>query len=677
MLEEMRSLALDFLFKSLGTGDPPSDLHKWFRQIRQEKSSALLPFLVEAGDKIERVYILRPNKRDGSQQREADSIILDAEDFTKDKQSRVPFVSLSGAQSAAVGPIIKRTFKVKEKKPGPSPKILQTNLKFFKEVSQSGKLWSDYFKEIVEILNAKQLVILPTNKEITVGEGNAYENSLEAAVHEIDERKTVYLIVADHNEKWPGDRPDYLQYLFEDLPDMRYVTKTSGCPAQEGQTCPLCGESNVTVYPNAVKGAGINLANMDRPGAFPGVATEMAWKGYALCLDCADLLSIYKNHVYKQFLGEVAGERALLLPLTGLDGKKRQKFIKRVERYVPATKKGVVEQEEHLLSIMAEEPAVTNLTILWAKFGQNIENLRGVITDVFPSRLGELSKFNQEANRWQHAMFPVYKQARFDLGLSCLGPLFKRPGGKKAKQINASQRLFQLKRSIAAALYRKEQLDPTTFWQEINTTARWYLTNTLQFDDPRLKIWYLLKEDSPKTDKDPYLTMAGWIRHVALLVCYLQRTEVFPMTSNSYEPRLDSLKPYFGNESGIDTKDKAFAFLLGVLYGKVMRVQGGRGVNVAANALTWLKRLTLSGNDLPELYINVRRKLLVYGSESNETVRAFIHELGQLGVRVGNRIQLDETTTCYFLLLGQSLSTTILPPPKKKDSATETKGENQ
>lgn len=130
---------------------------------------------------------------------------------------------------------------------------------------------------------------------------------------------------------------------------------------------------------------------------------------------------------------------------------------------------------------------------------------------------------------------------------------------------------------------------------------------------------------------------------------------------NWYEPQLEKLKPYFGPESGINSREKAFAFLLGIVYGKLLTVQGGRGVNVSSNALTWLKRLTLSGRDLPEFYVKVREKLLAYGTESSAEVRAVLHEVGQLGAKLGDDINLNETQTCYYLLLGQSMAHGVLP----------------
>ena len=141
-----------------------------------------------------------------------------------------------------------------------------------------------------------------------------------------------------------------------------------------------------------------------------------------------------------------------------------------------------------------------------------------------------------------------------------------------------------------------------------------------------------------------------------------------PPLRDPYRPKTGRLVPYFTEESAIDSPAKAFAFLLGVLYGKVLQVQGSRGVNVGANALTWLRRLSLSGRDLPELYVKVREKMLTYETEKSPAVREILTEMGELGVRLGTSFDLDETTTCYFLLLGQSLTVKILPSKDQDDS---------
>lgn len=654
MLEAMRSLAIDYLFKQIGEGDMPQDLNKWFQTVRQDQSGDILPFLVEAGEKIDRVYVLMPDAED------VNLVHLEAEDFTFEKQKKIPFVKPSGSQSAAVGPVIKRTFKAKEKEAGPSSKIIKTTKEYFETIAKSDKPWGNYFKDIVSILNRSTLR-LPSGKTIHIGTEKDYPSILDAAINEINEKATVYLTVANNTGKWPGECPEYLLYLSEELANIKYVTQAT--PISKNQKCPLCGSEGISVCPNAVKGAGINISNADRVGAFPGVTALNAWKSFALCIDCADLLYVYKNHVANNFIAYIAGEKALLLPHTGLDTKLRQRFLKHIEEnYLPAVQDGVVQREEALIQIIAKEPAVTNLTIIWAKFGQNIEDIHGVITDILPSRLGQISKFNQEAKGWQHRIFPEYPVTKFDLRMSCLLPLFKRPGGKKAKQANASNRLFQLKRTLVTAIYRCDLINEGRFLDEMMTTARWYLTEVIQEGNA----WGLLNEGAPKDKKDAYLTTAGWIRHMALLTYYFKRMGVIPMNESFLEPGLDSLKPYFGHESGIDNREKAFAFLLGVLYGKVMQVQAARGVNVGANALTWLRRLTLTGKDLPELYVKVREKLLAYEMEGNEAVRSVIGEVGKLGVALGSNVELNETNTCYFLLLGQSLMQTIIPSKEKK-----------
>jgi CRISPR-associated protein Csh1 len=69
---------------------------------------------------------------------------------------------------------------------------------------------------------------------------------------------------------------------------------------------------------------------------------------------------------------------------------------------------------------------------------------------------------------------------------------------------------------------------------------------------------------------------------------------------------------------------------------------------------------------LPDLYIKVREKLLAYETERNPDVRDIISELGELGTRTKSLSELCEVDTCYFLLLGQSLTGKILPTKKSE-----------
>lgn len=358
----------------------------------------------------------------------------------------MPFIQY---RARAIGPVIKRSKNKGEVSPNSTTQ--QATLKYFKEVAQNPVPWAGYFKEISEILERSKVKTLDGQVIIT-GNGMKWSNVYSAALVSIPNTKeTVMFTVTDHQNRWPGERLEYCIYLTNELPTIKYCTGKT--PAIDNQTCPLCGTSGVTIFPNALSGAGINISNVDREGAFPGIDTGQAWKRYALCNACADLLYVYKFHFLKKdsekrnpFITSIAGESAIVIPVAIVDYQARQ------------------------------------------------------------------------------------------------------------------------------------------------------------------GIW----------------------------------------------------------RGGINSQEKAYAFLLGVLYGKVLQVQGARGVNVGTNALTWLKRLTLKGRDLPELYIKTREKLLAYETEKSEDVRELIKEIGRLGVQLGDNIELEETPTNYYLLLGQSLTTTILPKKEEK-----------
>ncbi len=676
MIVSMRALALDYLLEQLTEGELPEDPEVWYQNLRTDSPGQLFPYLVEDSGKVDKVYIL--------EQESADTTRLSVEDVVQGKEGsggcsayKLPFMKPSGNMSPAVGPVIKRTY-AKEKGGGPSVNVLNNTMKYFHEVAQTQKPWSGYFTEIIGIFEKPKLRL--TDGFVIDWENEGYSSMLACVVERIGPQKnTVFLTVRDDQGKLPGEQPVYTDYLLTDkLAGERYVT--GGSPAMEKARCPLCGQGDVAVFPNALKGAGVNLLNTDRVGVFPGIDPLQAWKGYALCASCADLLYVFKFHVLKKggadkkgqpFGAKVAGENALVIPefFPGLPLKVRQNCLYDVQQYILNFKEDVDADEEGLLDRLKDSQGILSLTILWADVGQNIENVSGMINQVLPSRLRYLSQFNAAAQEWVSPLFPKKPlwSGRFNfktqLALAALNPLFLRPGGKKTKDLNTSKQLFQLKRAVAEGVYHGTFVSEKRFWDEAVVTARCYLAEAVENKDGYRSLLY---ESASKSGNE--ISAAAWIKHFNWYLNYFRRKEVgvLPMNTQRFEPTMESLKPYFGEESGIDSSEKAYAFLLGVLYGKLIQVQGARGVNVGANALTWLKRLTLKGKDLPELYIKVREKLLAYESEKSPDIRMLIQELGQLGIRLGDHIQLDEVGTNYFLLLGQSMTECILPSKSKE-----------
>lgn len=647
MIEAMRQLSLDFLYHELaGEGDAES----WYRSIREQQAEHIFPYLVEAvrDSMASNYYVLYPDPNDEQ------AAVLEQRELKDEDKPKLPFVQSTGSQSPSLGPIIKRSFQ-KGKGGGPSEKILNSTLAAFAEIGMQGEPWSDYFRYAHELLS----------RPILRYQGKTIEGApaLHQAVQVIDETKTAYLSILDGDGKLPGERNDYRTYLQQTLASEKYSTKA--IPAVEGQQDALTGET-ATVYPNSLAGAGLNLTNVDRLGVFSELDNSNAWKKFALSAASADLLYIFSFHMRSDFIGRVAGEQALILPHLTFEQAKRQRFVRDFRSYIQQLKTDARMQEKRLLRHFKDCPdAVASVTILWANFGQKLENVTGVVTDILPSRLSVIAEVIEVVRNITSPVFPAHRvtEAEPDLALNSLGSLLRRPGGRKNKKLNEGSRLFELKRDIAARIYHGKLLSVERLWDELLAVAREYLIDAAESGNA----YGLLNEGIGK--KGNYLTLAGWVKHLALYIHFFRQLEVYPKMSDwHYTPKREELQTFFNDAkatAGLDNAEKVYAFLLGVLFGKVMEVQGARGVNVGANALTWLKRMNISGADLPGLYIKVREKLLAYDTEKSARVRAVIEELGHLGTEIG-KPKLNKTDAGYYLLLGQSLTKALIPPKEKE-----------
>lgn len=655
MLDAMSRIALDHLREELSddTGDE-SDPWSWYLRLREERPELLFQYLIEAprGSLSPNYYALRADE-------DETVAVLEQHEFVRGRDDlRLPFVQSTGSQSGALGPVIKRTYAT-GKGPGPSQKINETTQKDFRKIAESGEPWSGYFEHVSSVISRPKIRF----RESLI-EGNGI-GALGLAVREINERQTCLLSVLDPEGRLPGEVEEYVSYLQNVLATEKY--STGKLPPIEDGVCALSGRRG-TVYPNALAGAGINLSNVDRLGVFPGLDDAEAWKKFALSAEVADLLFVYSFHVRDRFMARVAGERALLIPYTDPENPdERLSFVKRTrDRYLEAVKQGEsVAREEKVLQGLADESAVTSITILWADFGQKLDNVRGMVTDVLPSRLRVISEVVKETNEDRGAPFPELdyeKPLRLDVAFNYLGQLLKRPGGKRAEKANKGTRLFDLKRDVAEAIYHGRRIPEERFWEEVREISEAYLLDALEHG------YGLFNEGWNSKKGVAFLTMAGWVRHLCRFLYFLRKLEVYPqMEEWRYQPKSGRLREFFEDpdgRTGIDSREKAYAFLLGALFGKLMQVQAARGVNVGANALPWLKRFTLTGKDLPYLYVKIREKLLTYRAESSD-VREVIEELGELGTALGMKINLNQTETGYFLLLGQSLSLTFMPSKSK------------
>ena len=655
MLQQMRQVALETLASEFQS---TKESEQWYEEARASSADKLLKYLVESPESEANFYTLRSDPND------AETSILEQWQTKPEHLTQLPFNQPTGSQSAALGPLIKRTYA--NNTPGPSSKIQKTTLDSFGEIGSLTHLWSIYFAEAWDCFNRKKLDNRVDGKVVDVK-----DCSFAEAIRSIPDKKTVLLAFMDKHQRLPGDVPEYQQYLLSTLALTKY--STAKAPPIQEQECCLCSQVG-ELFPNAVKGAGINIVNIDRQGAFSNLDIDSAWKHYSLCVACADLLYVYNFHISDRYFARIAGEKALVIPSIIGELSQKRKLLDRISNLATAIEEGtsgkgsqVKMREASILGLLKDSEAITDLTILWADFGQRIEDVRGMITDVLPSRLQAIEQTNLKSQESSSPVFPdvPLEDFRFDLSLVYINSLLRRFGNKRNEKENGGKRLFDIKRDFAEAIYKQKSL-PTRFQDELFKTMQSYFSEVLATSD-----WMNMQYEgySPKKGT-AYLTFAGWIRHLAKILHHFRQLKVLPMPGPIYEPNLDRLKPYFSTESAIDSKAKAYCFLLGVLYGKTIQVQAARGVNVSANALTWLKRLTLDSSDLPALYVKIREKLLAYETEANADVRALSEEIASLGtqVNVDGFSALSQVDTCYFLLLGQSLSNKILPSQSKSTS---------
>lgn len=302
MIEDMKKLALWMLTEESNLST--DDVEGWYSTLRSKSPDKLLPWLVEAPDNSERFYTLSADPNDET------ASILETHERKESDNFKLPFNQPTGSQSAALGPIIKRTFTAK--KTGPSKKIQDTTLKEFSRLGETNLPWSHYFSEAVECFSRSKLRLL--GDDACLESGNP-SGAFSKAISVIDEKKTVFLCFKDSKNRLPGEVPEYQQYLIDALAKTKYTTLKA--PEVLHQTCSLCGTLS-SVLPNALRGAGLNFANIDRDGAFPGLDTDQAWKHFSLCGSCSDALYIYFHFIFHNtsLLGLVVNEHWLFLHLS-------------------------------------------------------------------------------------------------------------------------------------------------------------------------------------------------------------------------------------------------------------------------------------------------------------------------------------------------------------------------
>lgn len=680
MLESMRQLGLEQLYRLACplSDNMPSDLDTWYYAQRAQNPQSLEPFFLEQIQDISRVYVIEPVSFGNS-----DKLQLTAMDLVNVQsehhaggclRSSLPFIRPTAPNSPQIGPLLKRTPGNKVLPPGPKPATIRRTVESFADLANSSAVsggdeppWTDYFRELLKMLDVQELYVGPSvysypppstpdeqQKDMT------YNLSriawvLNTAIDHIEDKATVLLTVRV-NGLFLGDDQRYMAYLGDQAldPNKRYTIQKT--PARLHQTCPLCSRSDVAIYPSAIKAAGLNFLNSDREGAFPDLEIADAYKRYAICAPCADLLMVFWHRLIRlksPLVAFTGGDKALMLPFIdpAIDSEIRGELWDMIQdtqnRY-----DAMDQSENHMLDLLKDSPGVLGITWIWADFGQEMKDITGIISNVLPSQLGQLSIINKSINIDQNPAFPEMGQRlvlRLDYDL--LRNLLWRPHHKSKSGDKT------LRHMIVAAIYKRGPWPHAAWNDSILRTLRSFVDEATS---PRMAKTLTSSYLSGK-DKDP--SGALWVRRLAHFLWLLKQpyVEVFPMTQSSYQPKWEPLQAYVGPQTGIDSPEKAYAFMVGAMFGKLLAHMSMRKVNVVSNGLSMLKRLTLQSGDLPELFTKIYQKFLIYNALGNEHLRALLEEFGRVATQLGEDIPLSQVQVAYYLMLGMAVAKDLLP----------------
>jgi len=638
------------------SGKAPANLLDWYLDLDANQSERLAPYLTEPPGKVTKAYILRANPTD------PDLAAMEVIDVHAGNQGDFPFNQASGPRSPAIGPVVKRTkSKVKI---APTEVIATSTLKHFKAVAEAGEAWSPFFAEAHDILTRPKLA---WNGGII---SDSHPNAYQTAIQVIDETETVFVSIQDAKERRPGQVPEYAIYLQGILAETKYATNTA--PAIPETRCALTGITG-TCYANGLAGARVNLSNVDRPGAFPGVTTDNAGKRFAISRQACDLLYIFRFHLLPKLLAEVGGSRALVLP-TFLSSKKASMFQKKFADYVEKLNTKDIEGAEGGLSRMylEEETAVAGLHFVWATFGQKMEDVTFQMNDVLPSRIHELKSIWDKLRLKGSPFSPDFPVEKFqqDAWMNAAYYLYRRPGGKAAKMVN-SDRLHDFIQYLMVHIYRGQPFsDSQRLLVEAQDVAQYYLRDMIDNGD----FYGMTREGFSKRKGEAYPTLAGFMKAHHLFYQYLTQLDLMT-TSPPLNVTLDALQPFFGAGTGLDTKDKGSAFIFGILFGRLLTLQQIRGVNVAANALPMVRNYRMHPREERELYQRIVGKLHQYHGDPNARISRAHRELfeGLLAEHLtisnqGASSDLPQADFNYFFLLGQSATPQIFTYEKKEST---------
>lgn len=577
----------------------------------------------------------------------------------EDDSSKYIFRKTPGSQSSYISP----TWKAAK-----SNKKLESTIGSFKQYAKNS---NNIFSKLIRVFESND-INLEEDGKITKNDFISIYNKKKNS----DSNKkglNVFTIIID--DKYPGDIKEILEYALNKIAEDFY--SSSNIKSTNGK-CSICNKEN-KVFANVLSGVGINISNIDKPGFFPGIDKSNAHKAFPICTPCAEALFVAKSQVFPKFTQLFSGHNTLIIPhLVQSENKKEGlEIIEYALNLLDMNVDNAKSTEAGIIEDLAENKGIATVSFLFGEVsGQSIQNIRKILPDVLPSRLSEIAKaihtinlvnYNYPQNySWKLKLNPLDGELKIIRTVLGMAKYNKPPKGKRKP-------------------FKAASIDSLDILESIFMRKKFPLKAILPEFSAKLSYDFLGAFSDEK--QEPVSVIRNNIAHMVYLLKFLDKLEVIKMTANvnmvsKYLEGSNGLEPLnkFLNEeaTGLDNAEKQYAFLVGLLFGKLIAFQQAR--RVSNNALRWLKGLEIGQQDLMEIFMKTRSKLDDYSFQRpawSEEMKGVAESIGMLGCQIGSNWTISRKEVPYYFCLGQSLSGFYLPSKGDENKLNETKGDNQ
>ncbi len=542
-------------------------------------------------------------------------------------------------------------------------KLRKTVTKFIEESKENKAEW---LQNVVKVF---------TSNDIEIGElcetGDSNKKSFFETINWAKTNKNIKVFSIKIEGK--DNAKELLDAALSNKPRTIYQTEKSRSFHSPDIKCSLCG-SNADLFPNVLSGVGINIANVDKLVFFPGITADNSSKAFPICASCAEALYAAKFHVLNstsELRQNISGHQSLIIPhIVRSDNKQDDLIIiKDTLRRYRKDLSGIQIAEKDIIKDISQNKSISTVTFVMGDVaGQNIENIRKVIPAVLSSRLSEIAEAIDKTNEdykklsnehpWKLDQLQQPIDGNLRIIQDAIGmPRYTKPMKGKRAPFKSSH-VDSL--DILNAIFLKKDYSIKDLIAEFSSKLSYDFLGAAS-DNAQIQIY------SIRTNISKMVWLLSFLERVGVIKMDQGKNFVRKYLEN--HEGLNPLNEFLSKEScGLNTKEKEFAFLVGMLLGKLVSIQMAK--QVSSNALKWLKGLQLSQQDLMDLFVKTKGKLDDYSvpkSAWSDEMKGVAEAIGALGADI-EKWDISRKEIAFYLCLGQSLSGFYLPSKSKYES---------